>query len=400
MSSSRAPRLAGRRVALLVTGGIAAMKIPFVGPALRSQGASVVAFTSQGGDPLRHPGALEWSTVNPVVQRLTAAAEHLSDGAPFDAYLLAPATYNSINKNRRRRGRRRGHPRPPPRRWAGSSGAAPRCWSPPPCTARCTTGSSSSRSSASTRSACGVVPPRDAYGKHNLPDERVLVAEVCRAVSRSPLRGRRILVTGGTTPVPIDGVAPHRQPLPRPASASPSSPSSTSAARTPCSSTATARSRCPGTSPTGWPRTYDDYPRHRGRGARPWLRGRRLLRERGRLPPVVVAEGKIPSGQDELTLTLVPTVKVVEEVREAHPDLYMVTFEYQEGLAHEGADAGSPLPARPLPLRGGQSRRGAAGPPVAGLDGDARRRSPPRGRQAAIAEAIADHLERALSAAR
>src|SRR5580698_8460508 len=91
-------RLAGRRVALLVTGGIAAMKVPFVARALRRQGAAVVAFTSK--EALRYVtvDALEWSTVSPVVQRLTAAAEHLSDSAPFDAYLIAPATYNSINK--------------------------------------------------------------------------------------------------------------------------------------------------------------------------------------------------------------------------------------------------------------------------------------------------------------
>src|SRR5277367_4386109 len=238
--------LAGRRVALLVTGGIAAMKIPFVARALRRQGAAVVAFTSKealryvtaealewstvspvvqrltaaaehlsDGAPfdayllapatykeaLRYvtAEALEWSTVSPVVQRLTAAAEHLSDGAPFDAYLLAPATYNSINKiaagvadgvvtsaaasalGRMERGRT-------------AVLIAP--------TMHGSLHNSILVASLSKLHAMGVrvVPPRDAYGKHNLPDERELVAEVCRSVSRSNLKGRRILVTGGTTP--------------------------------------------------------------------------------------------------------------------------------------------------------------------------------------------------------
>ena len=35
--------------------------------------------------------ALAWSTIHEVVTKLTAAAEHLSDEEPFDAYLLAPA---------------------------------------------------------------------------------------------------------------------------------------------------------------------------------------------------------------------------------------------------------------------------------------------------------------------
>ena len=50
--------------------------------------------------------------------------------------------------------------------------------------------------------------------------------------------------------------------------------------------------------------------------------------------PKDVAEGKIPSGR-ELTLELVPTAKVIQEVRDNHPDLHMVTFKYQENVSHE-----------------------------------------------------------------
>ena len=42
--------------------------------------------------------------------------------------------------------------------------------------------------------------------KHNIPDTDTLVAEVCAELSTSPLKGRRILVTGGPTPVPVDNV--------------------------------------------------------------------------------------------------------------------------------------------------------------------------------------------------
>ena len=34
-------------------------------------------------------------------------------------------------------------------------------------------------------------------------------------------------------------------------------------------------------------------------------------------------------------MSLVPTVKVIDEVREAHPELHMVTFKYQEQMSHE-----------------------------------------------------------------
>ena len=65
--------LQDKRVALLVTGGIAAMKAPLIARALRKYGADVVAFTSE--EALRYTtiDTLAWSTNNPVVTRLTAA---------------------------------------------------------------------------------------------------------------------------------------------------------------------------------------------------------------------------------------------------------------------------------------------------------------------------------------
>ena len=90
--------LAGKRIALMVTGGIAALRAPITARALRKVGADVVAFASP--EALRYVGedALSWATTAPVVTRLSAHAEHLSDAAPFDAYLVAPATYNTIGK--------------------------------------------------------------------------------------------------------------------------------------------------------------------------------------------------------------------------------------------------------------------------------------------------------------
>jgi len=62
----------GKRIALLVTGGIAAMKAPLIARSLRKFGATVVAFVSE--EALRYvtKEALEWSTVNPVISQLTA----------------------------------------------------------------------------------------------------------------------------------------------------------------------------------------------------------------------------------------------------------------------------------------------------------------------------------------
>ena len=42
---------------------------------------------------------------------------------------------------------------------------------------------------ALARMGVRIIPPREDYGKHNLPEEERLVAEVCRAVSDSAAEG-------------------------------------------------------------------------------------------------------------------------------------------------------------------------------------------------------------------
>jgi phosphopantothenoylcysteine decarboxylase/phosphopantothenate--cysteine ligase len=325
--------LAGRRVALLVTGGIAAYRTPSLARALRRQGADVVVFASQEG--LRYVGreALEWATRNPVVERLTPEAEHLSDESPFDAFLVAPATYNTINKIA-----------------AGIADTAVtatlasalgRAERGEAAVLIAPTMHGSLHTSILTESlrrldAMGVrvIPPREDYGKHNIPDEHVLVAEVCRAVSRSLLRGVRGLVTGGPTPVPLDDVRRitnrfsgrlgvriaeelylrgadvrlvHGQSALHP----------------------------PDHLPVTVARTYDEY-----REAISEL----LAAEEHAFGvfsaavadyrPKEKLTGKTPSGKG-WTIELGPTPKVIREVRSAFPDLHMVVFKLEEGVSRE-----------------------------------------------------------------
>lgn len=177
-------RLQGVRVALLVTGGIAAFKAPMIARALRRQGAQVTAFCSE--EALRYvtQDAMEWSTTNPVVVRLSAHAEHLSDAAPFDAYLVAPATAATIARmacglaegvvgatlasaiGRMERGQARVLVAPTMHGTMHTSILVENL-------------------EKLHRIGVRVIPPRDAYGKHNLPDEATLVQEVCAAMESS-----------------------------------------------------------------------------------------------------------------------------------------------------------------------------------------------------------------------
>ncbi|MFO0784452.1 MAG: flavoprotein [Phycisphaerales bacterium] len=171
--------LDGARVALMVTGGIAAFKAPMVARALRRQGAQVTAFAS--AEALRYVtrDTLEWSTANRVVVELTAEAEHLSDSAPFDVYLVAPASANTIAKVAH------GIADTPVTATLASAlgrteqGRAALLWAPTMHGSMHTTVLVENLRRLHA-SGCVVIPPRDAYGKHNLPDEQVLV-QACAA---------------------------------------------------------------------------------------------------------------------------------------------------------------------------------------------------------------------------
>jgi phosphopantothenoylcysteine decarboxylase/phosphopantothenate--cysteine ligase len=385
--------LRGKRVALLVCGGIAAMKTPLLARALRRRGAEVVAFCSE--EALHYVGreALEWATCNPLVTQLTWRAEHLSDAAPFDAYLVAPATYNTLGKM--------------------ASGVAD-------------TVVTSALASALGRlrqrrtevlvaptmhgsmhqellvhncqalASLGVrfVTPRDDYGKHNLPDEELLVAAVCRAVSRSALRGRKVLVTGGPTPVPLDGVrrilnrfrgrlgaAVHEELLLRGADSH--------------FILGDGAWRPARWMPVEVARTYDDYRDQvlaqvqRGYAAGVFSAGVADYR------PRAAVGGKIPSGQASLPLELVPTEKIIDRVRAADPRLFLVSFKYLEGVSHEQllAEARRRLDRYPVVVanRGEETRGTGQVAYVVTRGGEVRVEG-----KAAIAAALADLLEQQL----
>jgi phosphopantothenoylcysteine decarboxylase/phosphopantothenate--cysteine ligase len=100
-------------------------------------------------------------------------------------------------------------------------------------------------------------------------------------------------------------------------------------------------------------------------------------------------------------MQLVPTPKVVELVRERFPDLYMVTFKYQEGVSHEelmevGRSRLERLAGRGAVVANRGEETGPHGEQVAWLvsaDGEPRRMQG----KGAIAAALADHLEATLS---
>ena len=93
--------LEGVRVALGVTGSIAAVKTVELAHELRRQGATVRAVTTPAATGIVHPWSLEYATDNPVVTEITGSVEHVdlcgTDGWA-DVLAIAPATANTVGK--------------------------------------------------------------------------------------------------------------------------------------------------------------------------------------------------------------------------------------------------------------------------------------------------------------
>lgn len=172
--------LAGKKVCLLITGGIASIRGPFIARILRKYGAETVVYATEEALRYTTAEAMEWSSANKVVTNLTMASEHLK---PFDIYLVAPATYNTINKF--------------------ASGIADNA-----VTTTLAAGLGlmergqakiliaptmhgllhNSILTESLKKLTGkgvrIIPPREDYGKHNIPSDEELLKEVCRAAGR------------------------------------------------------------------------------------------------------------------------------------------------------------------------------------------------------------------------
>lgn len=326
-------QLQGKRIALLISGSIAAMKAPLIARTLRRQGAEVVAFVSTEALRYTTVEALAWSTTNEVVTKLTPRAEHLSDEQPFAAYVVAPATYNTINKT--------------------ALGIADGTLTSTLASAlgRMEQGKTqivivptmhgSLHNSILTESlhklarlGVQIMPPQTAYGKHNLPGEKAIACFVCRAVSKSPLKNIPILVTGGPTPVAIDNIRRLTNRFTGRLGACIAEELYLRGAKV-----MLIHGQGSYTPPDYLPyqlvTSYEQYLTLVMEQLQHSYRFGIFSAAVADYQPAQVFPGKIPSGGKLTKIDLVPTRKVISEVRAKFPSLGMITFKYQEQIDHQ-----------------------------------------------------------------
>jgi len=92
----KSDKLADRKVALCLTGSVAAIEAPKLARELRRHGAQVDCYmTNYAVKYGVSPEVMEWATGNEVVTELTGRVEHLYD---YDLVMVHPATLNTIGK--------------------------------------------------------------------------------------------------------------------------------------------------------------------------------------------------------------------------------------------------------------------------------------------------------------
>jgi len=94
--------LKGKKIALCITGSVAAVECPIIARELMRHGAEVYAVMSPAATKLISPALMEWATGNPVITELTGMVEHISLAGEHpnavSIVLVAPATANTISK--------------------------------------------------------------------------------------------------------------------------------------------------------------------------------------------------------------------------------------------------------------------------------------------------------------
>lgn len=106
ITGSSSTILKGKTVCMCITGSVAAMTSPIIAREFMRLGAEVVAVMTKAATKLIAPDLMYWSTGNPTITELTGGVEHIAIAGDrgknaittADIILICPATANTISK--------------------------------------------------------------------------------------------------------------------------------------------------------------------------------------------------------------------------------------------------------------------------------------------------------------
>ncbi len=319
--------LEGKSIALCISGGIAAIEAPKIARHLRRYGAEVRAYVSPSTYDFVGKAALEWGTGQEVVDRLSGMAEHI---CLDDLVLVTPATLNTINKMFT------GIADNPMMTLIGSAlgKGVPVYIAPTMHWSMYQNPFLKENLERAEKYGIHVLSPRMDEGKAKMPHIDSIVAAVCRELSDGPLKGKKILVTGGPTSGKIDDV--------RRITTIFSGKLGALIAKEAYLQGADVKLLVENTKmplPEYVPlQFHGDYEEYRQNVFRELEKGYDIGVFSAAVAdyiPTEVYEGKIPSQGSLKIISVKETAKVIAEVHQRFPELYMATFKYECNLSRE-----------------------------------------------------------------
>lgn len=318
--------LQGKSVALCVTGGIASIETPKLARHLRRYGANVTAYMTASANKFIGKASLEWATGKPVVDSLSGLAEHI---CLEDLVLVAPATLNSINKVFS------GIADSPVTTLISSAlgKRVPVYLAPTMHESMYNNPILRKNLSSAAEYGISIIPPRLSEGKAKLPKLEAIVAEVCRELSEDSLKGKKILVTGGPTPGKIDSVRRITNIFNGKLAVEIAKEAYLRGAEV----TLLLSNRSLSLPEHLKVIYHDDFTSYDCNVHLELAKGYDIGIFSAAVAdyiPETYFDGKIKSGGELKEIKVKPTKKVIKEVREKHPGLYMVTFKYESDVSH------------------------------------------------------------------
>jgi len=314
--------LENKAIALCVTGGIAAIEAPKIARHLRRYGANVKVYTTPDALKFITKESLEWGSENSVVSELSGKAEHI---CLEDLVLVAPATLNTINKicagiadN------------PVTALVASALGMKkPVYLAPTMHDSLYNNPFLQENLSRVTNYGLHLIEPRHEEGKRKMPGIDEITARVARALSEDPLKGKKVLITGGPTPGKIDDIRRITNIF-------------TGKLAVKIAKEAYLRGAevklLLGKTGVAVPsyidvKYHEEYHEYKANVFTELEKGYGIGIFSAAVAdyiPERVMQGKISSGGAITNIPLVQTKKVISEVRKKFPNLFMVTFKYED----------------------------------------------------------------------
>jgi len=319
--------LDGVSVALGVTGSIAAVKTVELAHELRRRGAEVRGVMTESARGIIHPWALQFATENPVVTEITGDVEHVAlcgRQGWADVLLIAPATANTVGKMAA----------------AIDDSTVTTCATTAlgadvpivvaPAMHEPMYDHPGVLDTIDRVESWGVsfVDPRIEESKAKIATEDAIVTETARAATPDPLAGRHVIVTSGATTESVDPV--------RTLSNRASGRTGRAVARACCvrgaEVTLVHDAARAGVEDPVYATVEDvESATEMLDGVQAHAADADAMISAAAISDYTVeaADEKIKSGDDDFTLELSPTPKLVDTVREDYPDLTIVGFKVE-----------------------------------------------------------------------